>query len=380
MSLLHVEVCLIDRVEKHPNADRLDIATVKGWSCVVGLNQFSQGQKVVYIPPDSIIPKDLIEKYRLYTEEVQEDGSIIKKTYFKTEYKDGSCRMTTQKLRGAVSQGIILPLSIEEEARYSIGTDLSKELKIKKWEPEIAEFAKNLVSTPKKMNPLFDRYTNIENIKNYNKVFKEGDQVYVMEKIHGTNFRAGRLPIYNNKKNILTRIITWIKKKKYGTHEFVYGSHNVQLENLLGNKTYYSNNVYSKIAKRYNLKNTIPNDYIVYGEIYGNKIQDLTYGLADIELAVFDVKYKGMYLSYNELIEFCVKYNLDVAPILYVGEWNEDLINKFTNGKSTLCSSQIREGCVICSKEESNDMFVGRKILKSISVDYLTRKNATEYH
>ena len=34
MSKLIVEVCTIAKIEKHPNADRLDIATVKGWNCI----------------------------------------------------------------------------------------------------------------------------------------------------------------------------------------------------------------------------------------------------------------------------------------------------------------------------------------------------------
>ena len=33
MSSLIVEVCQIAAIEKHPNADNLDIATVKGWNC-----------------------------------------------------------------------------------------------------------------------------------------------------------------------------------------------------------------------------------------------------------------------------------------------------------------------------------------------------------
>jgi hypothetical protein len=35
MSSLIVEVCTIDRVERHPNADALDLAVIKGWQCVV---------------------------------------------------------------------------------------------------------------------------------------------------------------------------------------------------------------------------------------------------------------------------------------------------------------------------------------------------------
>lgn len=49
MSSLIVEVCQIAAIEKHPNADNLDIATVKGWNCIVRTGQYSQGDAVVFI-------------------------------------------------------------------------------------------------------------------------------------------------------------------------------------------------------------------------------------------------------------------------------------------------------------------------------------------
>ena len=49
MSKLIVEVCKVSKVEKHPNADKLSIATVKGWSCIVGLNDYKEKQLIIYI-------------------------------------------------------------------------------------------------------------------------------------------------------------------------------------------------------------------------------------------------------------------------------------------------------------------------------------------
>lgn len=382
MSDLHVEVSIIDKVEKHPNADKLDVVTIKGWNCIVGLNELKQGEEVIYIPPDSIIPKELIEKYHLYRDEKQEDGSIERKTYFKTNYENGSARMTTQKIRGVISQGLVLPLTKDEKDKWPIGTDVAKELGIIKWESGKAKWEPVHNPSKYKQNPLFDKYTSIENIKNYNKIFSEEDIVYITEKIHGTNFRCGVLPIYLNNSNIFKKILLNIKKKFFGDYEFVYGSHNVQIKSSFNKKgkSYYGEDVYGRIAKKYDLKNKLPKDYILYGEIYGKGIQDLTYGLDDIDLVVFDIKYKGQYLSYSELNDFCVNAGLPMAPLLYLGKWNPELLDKYTAGKSILCPSQIREGCVICSKEEENNMYIGRKILKSISGDYLMRKNATEYH
>ena len=62
MSTLIVEVCEIIDVEEHPNADRLEIATVKGWKTIVPINSYNIGDKVVYFPIDSLLPLEIEEK------------------------------------------------------------------------------------------------------------------------------------------------------------------------------------------------------------------------------------------------------------------------------------------------------------------------------
>jgi hypothetical protein len=65
MSTLLVEVCEVSAVEKHPFADRLGIATVKGWKTVVGFDpatgryDFAMGERCIYFPPDSVLPPAL---------------------------------------------------------------------------------------------------------------------------------------------------------------------------------------------------------------------------------------------------------------------------------------------------------------------------------
>lgn len=360
MSSLIVEVCKINKIEKHPNADKLSIVTCKGWSCIVGLDQYREGDLVVFVPPDSIIPQNLIEKYEL------------------TYLKNGG-RVGTAKLRGYISQGLIL--NLPEGKKYKIGDDVANELNITKWQPPESKFNPTSTGKPtkKKQNPLFDKYTDIENIKNYNSVFKLEDKIVITEKIHGSNWRASNLPIYLGKQNFFKRIINMIKVKFTDGYEFVYGSHNVQIISDR-QKTFYGEDVYGKVASKYNMKEVIPKDYIIYGEIYGKGIQDLTYGLNDIDLVIIDVKYKGKYLPYEEFKQFCFERNLPTAPVLYIGEYDNSLLEKYTNGKSILCPKQIREGCVIKDYYENNHQRIGRKILKSVSPDYLLRKNATEYH
>ena len=355
MSTLIVDVCKIINVENHPNADRLDLVTVKGWTCIVGRDNYKVGDLVIYCPPDSIIPENLIEEYKL-------------------EFLKKCGRVGTIKLRKCISQGLIL--NIPEGKNWKEGKEVSKELGITKYEPPVERISLNSGKQPtkKKRNPLFDKYTDIENIKNYNTVFKEGDDIVITEKIHGTNFRAGNLSRY--KDNLWGKILSLL----FGKYEFIYGSHNVQKTVTNIKMGFYGEDVYGRMAKKYNLKEIIPEDYIIYGEIYGKGIQELEYGMKDIDVMFFDVKYKGKYLDFGEAKEFFRIRNLRYVPILYYGKYSDAELKEHTEGNSTIALNQIREGCVVKSVKEEYTHTVGRKILKSINTEYLARKNRTEHH
>ncbi len=380
MSKLIVEVVKIEKIHKHPNADRLAIASIKGWNCIVGLFQYKVGDLVIFCPIDSIIPEDIIEKYKL-------------------EYLKGHGRVRTVKLRKCISQGLILDIPKPMGSSWKEGLDVATMLGITKYEVKAPSYQKHdKKPTKRKLNPAFDKYTDIDNIKNYKQIFKEGDLVVITEKIHGTNFRAGCLPRY--KGNLWGRIKAYF----FGKYEFVYGSHRVQITGHKNRNCYYGEDVYGRIAKKYNLAEIIPEDCIVYGEIYGKGIQDLTYGLDDIDLVVFDVKSQGEYLNWEELEIFCDRFNLPMVPVLYIGKYSDKIKEECTETKLTITNdsifpvkvetitgeselaikngidNQVREGCVIKPlREENNNYRIGRKILKSINSVYLLRKGGTEF-
>lgn len=352
MSSLIVEVCRIDNVQKHPNADKLDIATIKGWNCVVGRNEYKPGDLVVFVPPDSVLPDTLIEERKL-------------------DYLKKGNRIRAVKLRGVVSQGLIL--SVPTEVRWREGQDVANELGITKWEPPQQHVQGPQKTGRRRNNPHFYKYTDIENIRHYHSLFKEGEDVIITEKVHGSNWRAGYLK--RGSRNLFERIVAWL----FGQYEFVYGSHNVQLTAFKKHSGFYKGDPYGRIVEKYDIKNKLPKDTVIYGEVYGKGIQDLTYGKEEIDLVVFDVMQDGKYLGYHAMIDFCKARSLPVVPLLYVGQYSEDVLKKCTEGKSRICPTQIREGCVVRSFNEENDMRIGRKMLKSISEEYLLRQNATEF-
>jgi RNA ligase (TIGR02306 family) len=367
MSSLIVKVCSIYKIEKHPNADRLSIVTIdneSGWNCIVGLDQYKVGDKVVYVPPDCIIPPALIEKYNL-------------------EYLKHNGRTGTVKLRGFISQGLVLDLP---EGNWKVGDDIANVLGITKYEVPEPTFSLTTgkQTSKKKLNSLFDKYTDIENIKNFGEVFSDEDFVVVTEKIHGCNARYGMLPIeYNKNLPLIDKIkFLWYKYLMGRKYEFVYGSHNVQLTSGNRNKNFYGDDVWGRIAKKYDLANKIPPNYVLYGEIYGKGIQDLTYGLDDIDILFFDVKVfpEGRYLRDDEFLDFCIALHLPVVPLIAYCRFDINKLSEWTNGMSKVSgANHMREGCVVKTIEEKNSPQIGRKILKSVSTEYLSRKGGTEF-
>lgn len=365
MSTLIVEVVEIDAVEIHPNADRLDIVKVKGWQCVAGRGQYQAGDKAVYIPIDSILPMEV-------------ESALFGPD---SKVKLSKSRVKTIRLRGAISQGMVATLDVLGLKDLKIGTDVTNKLGITKYEPpkRSDRGVGNMLQTKKKgVNPHFKKYTGIENIKNYPRLFSGEDMVVVTEKVHGTNFRCGWVPWNAN---------TWWKKvmKFFGItpeFEFVYGSHNVQLQSKLLYTGYYDQNVYSQTVERYNLKELIPEGYVLYGEIYGEGIQKgYTYGRkADNKgLVVFDIMYNGEYLNHMDMWDFCYQRNIPMAPIRYIGVFDLEYIRTLATGPSILAPSQkVIEGVVVKSAQEQGS-YMGRKVLKLLNDKYLL-KDQTEFH
>lgn len=364
MSDLKVEVVEIDGIEPHPNADRLELAVVAGWNCVVRKGEYVKGQKVVYIPIDSILPPILENALFPPDSKVRLDKS----------------RIRTIKLRGAVSQGLIVTLDeLGLAPNTKLGTDVAETLGITKYEPPVKSVPASMrgnVAPRKAVNSHFHKYTDIQNFKYYNTLFAEGEEVYVSEKLHGTSARYGWLPTEAN--------TLWKKIKRLFGYlpewEFCYGSRNVQLQD----RTYdgfYTVDVYAKILEQENLKHKAFYNEVIYGEIVGCGIQgNYTYGCVPGESRFFayDVQRDGKWLDYAEFVIYCDTLNIPRVPQLYVGPYNDQLVRALAEGDSLVGQQKVREGVVIKPVVEQVSM-VGRKVLKLVSDTYLL-KDQTDFH
>ncbi len=118
------------KIEPINGADRIEKASVLGWSCVVNRGQFLEGDDAVYFEIDSFLP-------------VRPEFEFLRtSSYKKTDIMGEGFRLRTQKFRGQVSQGLLLPISAFPELYdlqmygYKVGEDVSELLGVRKWEIE----------------------------------------------------------------------------------------------------------------------------------------------------------------------------------------------------------------------------------------------------
>lgn len=335
MSSLIVE-CVEADVVKHPDADKLCLAKIrgKGWQCVINHQDWGvvPGDviKAVYFPIDSILPESMVETHSL--------GNYTHKG-----------RIRTVRLRGEISQGLLLPIG-RDIPDYEVGTVVTEELGIQKYEQPIPV---ELDGEVEELPEGWQRYTEIENIKNFPNVFSDNEEVVVLEKLHGAN-----LSVYkkDGKLYVAGRNYCWKESES---------------------------NSYWRAIQPYKdtLLQILEDGWQLYGELLG--VQDLKYGCekGNVGVRFFDLTKLGIYQDYEEFRSFSETNSLPTVPELGTITYNYEELQKFSTGDTLVTGSHIREGVVIRPLTENFNSNVGRKILKFISDDYLVRDGKkTEYN
>ena len=349
MSAFTCPVVQVTNITKHPNADTLSCATIEGCPVIFGTEMFKEGDFAIYVPVDAVVPETVPDTEWLGTGKHR--------------------RIKAKKLRGIFSMGLLLPYFTRykkmdsygyNDARWLsapscyVGLDLADEFEITKYEePEPLFMQTEQAPAPKTPNtpPIYD----VESFRKYHHLFTPGEEVYLSEKIHGTN----------------ARFVYWDGKLHCGSHKTW--------------KAMDERNLWWKVAKAYNLEEKLKRDpgMIVYGEIHG-RVQDLTYGAKPNELffRAFDVYHTGVgqWLSYMPFVSWCDELEIPRVPTLYRGPYSSfEALAHLAEGKSTI-ASHIREGFVIKPVDERWNNETGRTIAKLVSESYLLRKGGSEFH
>ena len=136
-----VEIASCDPI---PETERLSVATMtgKGWRVVTGRDEFAPGDRAVYFEIDSYLPPD-DERFAFLRERclrkfVSKSGGVLREGF----------RIKTAKLRGVVSQGLLMPVVAFPEANgLEVGADLTDLLKVEHYD-EVKEQLQPAMGNP----------------------------------------------------------------------------------------------------------------------------------------------------------------------------------------------------------------------------------------
>ena len=372
MSSLIVAVCRVDAVERHPNADRMCVCTVKGWRVCAGrdpvaeVNQYAPGDLCVYIPPDAVLPPDLSDRLGCtkYLAPLGKNADGI---------RPPGGRVRVARLRGEPSYGLIMPV---EDVTLAPGTDVADRLGITKWEPPI--ISSDGDSLP--AHPLFHHYSEIENFRNFPDLIREGEEVVLTEKIHGKNCRLG-----------------FVLDQASGEWTWMAGSHNQRRQEIdaKGRRSQFWEVLTDPVRDL--LRHVAGEDdkvrgVVLFGELFGAGVQDMWYGHENgrFGFRAFDLAVNGTYVDFDRKAELFARFGVEAVPTLHRGPFARSVVEAHVSGPTTMCDPGKagkfagREGIVITPMEErsgeAGEHLFSRVLLKAISFEYLERKGGTEDH
>lgn len=327
---------VIDALNPIEGADAIECATIGGWKVVVKKGEFNVGDRAVYCEIDSWIPTELAPFLSKGKEPREFEG-------IKGE------RLRTVKLRGQLSQGLLLnlDLAIPQTNSFAEGDDVSELLNIVKWEmPMNAQLAGMARGNFPSVIPKTDQ----ERVQNLKKeitlVAESGLQFEITEKLEGSSMTCYLID-----------------------GEFGVCSRNLDLKETEGN-------TFWQVARRDGIESEMRNetdenwDFAIQGELIGPGIQGNIYKLTQPEFRVFDVYdiSNGCYLNPAERRALVQRMGLMHVPVISVdkdlGVGSVDEILQWAEDISLLNPTVQREGIVF--KEVNGGMS-----FKAISNKYL---------
>jgi RNA ligase (TIGR02306 family) len=264
-------------------SDFLELAQVMGWRCVVNKGQFRVGQQAVYFEVDSFLPID--ERFEF----------LRKTSYRKNEDNGEGFRVKTIRLRGQLSQGLLLPLSdFPELAGLSVGDDVTEQLGVKKWYiPEVPSGSGTIIGRRPYGIPASDEIR----IQSALELLPElqGHPYYITTKMDGTS------------------CVVYCLDGKVGCC-----SRNNEIKDE-------PDALYWDPVYRYGLKEkllALGRNVVLTGELCGPGIQKNKLRLPEYAWYVFDWKEysEDRYVSYREMLDNCEALGVPVVPLEEQGD------------------------------------------------------------
>jgi RNA ligase (TIGR02306 family) len=271
----------IHSVQPHPNPEvlKLEVGKIKEWPVVVQKGQYKDGDLVVFIQIDSIVPETPYFEF-------------MRRQKFK---------VWNAKFKGAPSQGLVCSLSImpertgfdgdgnEREIILQEGDDVTEVLGVTKYEKplDVSVMGDAVGGFPTNLVPITDE----DNLLNYSATLNEfmGKECYVSIKADGSSMTV----IHQNGQ---VRICSRRLEQKEGTG-------------------------FWRIAEVYDLPNKLRKlgkDLAIQAEACGGKIQGNPMGLAKPSMFVFNIRdlTTGKWYDWNQTKELCASLDIPTVKLL----------------------------------------------------------------
>lgn len=351
------------------NADRIEVAIIDGWECVINkADGFKVGDMVVYVEIDSILPD-------------KPEFEFMRKYKF---------RVRTIKLRGQVSQGLVLPMTIfrgmiPDWEKFSEGDDVTEILGIKKYDPEAVKekvwwqklAAQTKVVFPWWLKPFkhikfirewwINKHKAIDNFPHF---IKKTDEERIQNMpILFDELRRGYIPLSITEKMDGTSATYFLKDNNFGVC-----SRNKWLLKE-------DDSPYWQVANKYQIEEILRaiafesgcKLCVLQGEIIGQSIQGNKYHLIGHMFMPFNLVFDGKRLNYHDMKEWLATTSLNCVPelnndFIVPPQWEIADIVEYAKGTSLYRDGkEPREG-IVCRNEEKNISF------KVINPDFLLKE------
>lgn len=378
-----VEVFRIDKLHKHPNADKLSIVRFGGYQCVVATKDWNEGDLAGYVPPDSLVPVAHPEFAWLVN---------LGRTLHNVNGKEYH-RVTAVRLRKEPSMGIL----VKAPEGSTVGSDLAAHFGVLHYDPPVREqagahgkktYGSQAEKKPTCNPPVYD----IDSIRKFTDILKPGEPIYVTEKIHGSNARYTA----EDRGFFSFSARNWSVSVRFGSTVFTWGRGRGFKRTKLPEYARYM-----RVGSRTQWKRPDPNDIwwraltpeiaafcknnpgcTLYGEVYGD-VQDLDYGLGvgEVRFVAFDVlmqdtDLRGATCWKDAPAFFAVmeRYGIPTVPIVAIEGFDLDSVLRMAEGPTILGNGKhVREGVVVRPRMERHDPRFGRVILKAVGQGYYER-------
>lgn len=314
-----VTIRTISNILSIEGADLIALGVVDGWSVIIKKSEFKIGDPCVFFEIDSFLPME--PRYEFLKKTTKFNG---------TE----GYRIKTMKMKGVLSQGLALPLSMFPELTVNIqeaidnNTDLSETLGVIKYDLEQFCGVNNTSKSEKPGKfPSFIPKTDQPRIQNLPHLFTTNKEDTFEEtlKLDGSSMTCYKV---SSSPTLLQKFLSLFGIKA-PTTKFGVCSRNVDLKrtantvmtfNNEGKESVYDQSDFWATAIKLDLANRVPVGYAIQGELIGPKIQANHEKVTELQYYVFDVFNisEQCYLLPQERRDFCHTLGIPHVPVMNV--------------------------------------------------------------